>query len=249
LLGWLRPAWIIFGTTQAAPGVPRPRSIPTTTILPGVDLEGSRNGNGPRARRELGIPDDAPIVAAFGRVDPFKSQLNFVKAMGRVKQAHPNVRGVICGWEDDAAYSQRVRDMRAKLGLEDDVILTGFVPDGLKDDILAAADVVVHVAQREPFGLVVAEAMAAGKPIVATAATGPRSLIRDGVTGLLVPVGAVPEIAAAIVRLLDHPDERASLGSHAAEAAQDHSIDRMVQRIEEVWDAVVTERSAGSNRP
>ena len=243
LLGWLRPAWIIFGTTQAAPGVPRPRSTPTTTILPGVDLERSRSGDGSRARQELGIPDDAPVVAAFGRVDPFKSQLNFVQAMSRVKQAHPDVRGVICGWEDDSAYSQRVRATRSKLGLDDNIIVTGFVPDRLKDDILAAADVVAHVAQREPFGLVVAEGMAAGKAVVATETPGPRSLIQDGVTGLLVPVGAVPAIATAIVRLLDHPDERARLGAHAAAAAEEHSIDRMVQRIEAVWDAALSGRS------
>lgn len=248
LLGSLRPDWIIFGTTEADGGVPRGPSIPTSTILPGVDVDRCRSGDGRRARRELGIPDGAPVVATFGRLDPFKAQLIFVQAMERVRETHPEVRGVICGWENDSNYSRRVRDLLSKLGLEETVMVTGFVSDSLKDDVLAAADVVVHVASREPFGLAVAEAMAAGKAVVAAAATGPRSLIEDGVTGVLVPIGAAPAVAAAIERLLGDPGERAKLGAQAAVAARQYSLEHMVRRIEQVWDTVLSDRGTRSSR-
>ena len=91
------------------------------------------------------------------------------------------------------------------LGLEEQILLPGFVPDQLKDDIMAAADIVVHLAQRESFGLAVVEAQAAGKVVVAADASGPRSLIDDGSTGVLVPVGDVDRLAQDIIGLLGDP--------------------------------------------
>ena len=243
LLGTLHPDWIIFGTAAAPGGVFRRHSIPTSSISPGIDLNRCRSGDGARARREFGIPEDAPVVAMFGRVEHFKSQHDCLRAIRRVSINHPAVRAVICGWENDPSYSQRVRELRAKLGLEEAVIITGYVPNSVKDDILSAADLVVHLARREPFGLAVVEAMAAGKAVVAAEAAGPASLIEDGDSGVLVPIGDVPRIATAIEHLLDDPSERTRLGTHAERVGEQHSIDQMVRKIEEVWDRVLSDRA------
>lgn len=240
LLALLRPSWIIFGTIVASGGVPRGRSTPTSTILPGIDLARHGEADGARARAQLGIAADAPVVATFGRVDYFKSQLDFVQAMAGVAEANPGVRGVLCGWEGESEYSRVLRRTRTELGLDEIITITGFVADAVKDDIMAAADVVVHLARREPFGLVVIEAMAAGKPVVAADAAGPRSLIDDGVTGVLVPIGDLPSITAAINRLLADPAERARLGTAALAEAQRHSVADMVTRTEDVWDEVLS---------
>ncbi len=240
LLASLRPSWIIFGTIVASGGVPRGRSIPTSTILPGIDLTRHGEGSGIRARAQLGIAAHAPMVATFGRVDYYKSQLDFIHAMARVAKAKPGVRGVLCGWESESEYSRVLRRTRTELGLEETVTITGFVSDAAKDDIMAAADVVVHLARREPFGLVVIEAMAAGKPVVAADAAGPRSLIDDGVTGVLVPIGDISSITAAINGLLTDPAERARLGTAARAEAQRHSVADMVTKTEDVWDEVLS---------
>jgi glycosyltransferase involved in cell wall biosynthesis len=181
------------------------------------------------------------MVATFGRVDYYKSQLDFIQVLAQVAKANPRVRGVVCGWESESEYSRAVRRTRAELGLDQTVTITGFVSDSAKDDIMAAADVVVHLARREPFGLVVIEAMAAAKPVVAADAAGPRSLIDDGVTGVLVPIGDISSITTAINGLLADPAERARLGSAAQAEAQRHSVADMVTKTEDVWDEVLSQ--------
>ncbi len=242
LLGALHPDAIIFGTDRAAEGVPRRRSTPTATILPGIDLDRHGHGDGARARAELGISSDAPLMAMFGRLTFLKSQTDFVRAMAEVVRAVPGARGVICGGEGESAYGARVRALRSELGLEEEVVLTGFAPDQLKDDVMAAADIVVHLARRESFGLAVVEAQAAGKPVVAADASGPRSLIDDGSTGILVPHGDIDRLTEVLVDLLGDPGRRAEMGSRAKESSRRHPIGTMVERIQDVWDLVLSRR-------
>ena len=141
LLGQLRPSMIIFGSTTAPDGVPRPRTIPTTTILPGIDLARARSGDGHRARQDLGIPDDVPLIAMFGRVDPYKCQRDLLLALKVVTRSRPDVRAVVCGWEPVSDYTRMLRQLRSDLGLDDVVTITGFVGDKAKDES-AAADIV-----------------------------------------------------------------------------------------------------------
>jgi glycosyltransferase involved in cell wall biosynthesis len=239
LLERFDPDWVIFGTDRVAEGGPIRRGTPTSTILPGIALDRCRGGDGDRARHELGIPPGAPMVVTLGRLTFLKSQLAFVRIIGRVIGTHPDVRGVICGGEGDVAYVGKVRALRSELGLDEAVTITGFVSDQLKDDIVAGADLVVHLAKRESFGLAVVEAMAAGKAVIAADARGPRSLIEDGRTGVLVAVDDEDATVAAIERLLDDPEARAALATAAAESAAQHPIEKMVSDIEGVWDAVL----------
>jgi glycosyltransferase involved in cell wall biosynthesis len=183
--------------------------------------------------------EDAPLVVTVGRLTYLKSQLEFVRVMQRVAELYPDVRGIICGGESDVAYARRVRELREELGLDETITMTGFVSDQLKDDIMDAADVVLHLAKRESFGLAIVEASAAGKAVIAADASGPRSLIDTGVTGILVPVDDVAATAAAVERLLADPDQRTALGAAAAQAARRHPVEGMVLEIEHVWKAVL----------
>ncbi len=239
LLELMHPDWVIFGTARAAESGPPGRTTPTSTILPGISLDRFQKGDGRRARRELGINEDAPVVVTVGRLTYLKSQLEFVRVMQRVAESYPDAVGIICGSESDVAYSRRVRELRDELGLDKTITMTGFVSDQLKDDIMDAADIVLHLAKRESFGLAVVEASAAGKAVIAADASGPRSLIDPGVTGLLVPVDDVAATAAAVKELLAHPDQRTALGTAAVQAARRHPIEGMVGEIEHVWKAVL----------
>jgi 2-polyprenyl-3-methyl-5-hydroxy-6-metoxy-1,4-benzoquinol methylase len=103
-----------------------------------------------------------------------------------------------------------------------------------------ALDVVVHASHGEPFGLVLVEAMALGKPLIATAAGGPMEIIEEGISGLLVPPRDPERLAAAINHVLDDADLATALGHHAAERAKEFSEARMAERFADVLRQVTT---------
>ena len=170
----------------------------------------------------------------FARVGPMKGQADFVESLGRLAgRAHPNLYGVMCGPADKGSrYWRTLEGLVADLGLGERLIIPGDVRPPLKDDIVAASDVVVHPSHAESFGLAVLEAMAAGKPVVAAATDGPRLLIDDGVSGVLVEPGNVEQLTAAVGRLLDDSGARAALGAGAARAARAPRVDDMVRAFE-----------------
>jgi glycosyltransferase involved in cell wall biosynthesis len=125
------------------------------------------------------------------------------------------VRAVIVGapHETEPAYAIELRAQTAALGLDDVVTFAGFqsnVPEWMQ-----AMDVFVHASEHEPFGIVVIEAMALGKPVIAGSEGGPSEVITDGENGLLVPFGDAGSLAKAIVRYLDDHAFASRLGAAA----------------------------------
>ena len=236
----LRPAHVIFTSPGAAQKTRPFGANGSTVVFPGVDLDHARRGDGTRARQALGIASDVPVVSMFARVDPMKGQADFVRAVAHVTETHPDLRAVMCGPGDrHGAYWRHLDALCRQLGLGDRFLMPGDVRSPLKEDVVAASDVVVHPSHAESFGLAVLEAMAAGRPVVAAATDGPKLLIEDGVSGVLVPPGDVDRIAAAVGRLLDEPATRRTLGEHAAIAAERYRVEDMVRQIEDVWDEVL----------
>jgi glycosyltransferase involved in cell wall biosynthesis len=118
------------------------------------------------------------------------------------------------------------------------VHLTGWLTDVAP--LLSSLDIFVSASHTESFGLTMVEAMASGRPVVATATEGAREIIEDGVTGLLVPVGDAEALAAAITGLLEDAQERKRLGARASEVARERfSLDRMVEATEQVYREVL----------
>jgi 2-polyprenyl-3-methyl-5-hydroxy-6-metoxy-1,4-benzoquinol methylase len=116
-----------------------------------------------------------------------------------------------------------------ELGIADRVDFVGH-----QDDVypwLDAIDVVVHASLGEPFGLVVVEAMALGKPVVATAAGGPVEIIEDGVSGILTRPGDVAALAGAVEGLLGAPTTALALGARARERAREFSDQRTAEQF------------------
>jgi glycosyltransferase involved in cell wall biosynthesis len=169
--------------------------------------------NGRLSREQHGIPTSAPLVGTVGRLRPWKGQDCFLRALARVRQAIPNVWGLIVGGspfgvQDD--YPTRLRRVAADLGLNDCVAFTGQLPD--PRSAMAAMDLFVHPGDPEPFGLVNLEAMAMGKPIVAFAHGALPEIVADGETGLLIPSGGETGLAEAVITLLGDPARRARMG-------------------------------------
>ena len=160
----------------------------------------------PREAREmLGLPTDGPLIGIVGRLQRWKGIHVFVEAMDRVCRDYPDAYGVIVGGKHDLEpdYPEVVDGLIERLGLQDRMLRVGFqknVPLWMQ-----AMDVVVHASDREPFGMVVVEAMALGKPVIAADSGGPVEIIVNRHDGLRVRPGNPQKLSEAILSFVRKP--------------------------------------------
>jgi glycosyltransferase involved in cell wall biosynthesis len=183
------------------------------------------------ARRQVGVPDDRPVVLYAGRLVP-------EKGVDDVLAAWPGV--VAAAGEEPSllvAGGGAVEDYRARAAGLTRVRILGKV-DGIRP-LLHAASLVVLPSRSEGLSNVVLEAMACGVPVVGTAIPGLADQIRDGQTGVLVPVGDVAALAAAIVSLLADTRKAEAMGTAArADAVARFSLDSVADRYQELYRQV-----------
>jgi glycosyltransferase involved in cell wall biosynthesis len=137
----------------------------------------------------------------------------------------------------DGPLRPEVERAVADAGLTDTVRLAGFRDDA--DAFLAAADVVVSSSTMEGTSGVILDALALGKPVVATSAGGTAEVLQDGRSGYLVPVGDATAMGTRIAELLLDPALAAGMGEGGRQRAADYSIDRTVDRTLEVYRRVL----------
>lgn len=207
---------------------------PTRVIHLGVDLT-RFDGAAPCApheiRKRLGLPEKGPLIGIVGRLQRWKGIHVFVEAMHLLRKEHPDVHAVIVGGEHalEPDYPARLVNQIRELGLEDCVKMVGLqqnVPEWMQ-----AMDVVVHASEDEPFGLVVIEAMALRKPLVATDTAGPSEIITNGKDGLLTPYGRADLLAKQIGRLIEDPGFAAEIANAAQERASRFSASAYANRV------------------
>ena len=199
----------------------------TRVVYPGADLDRfnpTALSSVKDIRVSLDLPLQVPIVGIVGRLQHWKGIHVLIEAMPTILQFYPDVQCVVVGGKHDLEidYFDYLKDLIAKLHLEQNVILAGFqrnIPEWMQ-----AMDVIVHASDQEPFGIVVVEAMALGKPVVAGASGGPTEIISPGIDGLLVPFNEADLLADAVLRCLKDQDFANQLGSAAQVRAQDFSI-------------------------
>ena len=122
----------------------------------------------------------------------------------------------------------------AELGLTGRVRLSGRRDDAAR--VLASLDVFVSASRTEAFGMAMAEALACGVPVVATATEGAREIIEDGLTGSIVPIGDADALAAAVTTLLEDEGRRLAFGARASESARARfDLERMIEETERVY--------------
>jgi glycosyltransferase involved in cell wall biosynthesis len=194
-------------------------------------------------RAEFGLTDHDWLISNVGRLDWWKGHDDFLRAMAKVTRSQSNVKALIVGAVDseprNQAYFQRLQQLVTDLGLSGHVIFTGFRADIPR--IMAASDIVVHSASEpEPFGRVVVEAMAAGRPVVATGAGGVLDIIEDQVTGLLVPPRNAALMAKAIQQLLRNREEAEVMGRRAQQQAKRRfSVSQHVTAVQHIYQEVL----------
>jgi glycosyltransferase involved in cell wall biosynthesis len=194
--------------------------------------------------------DELLVVGLVGRITPWKGQHVFLRAASLVHRRFPNARFQIVGSAlfNEIDYERYVRRLAVSLGLSDVVEFTGFREDVPK--LIAKMDLVVHASTTgEPFGQVILEGMAAGKPIIATNGGGVPEIVVDGQTGLLVPMGNVPAMAKAICRFLADPARRAEAGRRGRQRLNERfTIQFTADKVQRLYDEVLV-RERRRKRP
>lgn len=168
---------------------------------------------------EFGIDSAQPMVIHVGNVYRRKGQRTAVEVIHELRHAVPGCCLMMVGRLDrDPAYVAEVHGLISERDLEDRVIVTGLRPDVGR--LLAAADVFLHTADRDPHPRAVIEAMAARLPVVALAVDGVSESVVDGETGYLVPPPCdVRALAEPLAGLLKNPGQRRSMGEHGRKRA------------------------------
>lgn len=183
-------------------------------IHDGVDTEIFHPQNsGLEFREDIGIDKNNILVGTVARLHPQKGIESFLEAAQVVLHKRPDVRFVIVGdvsLESQIDYKVFLIEYAKDLGIYEKVIFTGARSD--VPHVMAGLDIFVLASVREAFGIVLIEAMATGKPVVATAAGGPLDIVDNNVTGLLVPPNDSTALAKAIVKLSDNLDLREKMG-------------------------------------
>ncbi len=214
------------------------RHFPETRIevIP-LGIDPSRFAQPPSAEFSINRPD-GPLILSVGGVKYRKGTLPLVRAMAKVREAHPTVRCIILGNTTEGSdYTQQVRAAIAELRLEECVELRGFVSEDELRAWYAAADLFVLPSMNrdwmfEGYGLVHMEASAAGLPVIGTSGCGVEDAIDDGITGLLVSQQQIEtELPQAIITLLDDPQRRAAMGAAGRARAQSQTWDRVAQQM------------------
>lgn len=171
-------------------------------------------------RAEFGVDVGAPLVGAIGSIFPEKRILELVRAVALVLRAVPEARLLLVG-DGPADYIRRVKSESETLGIASRVIWTDFRNDVAR--LMGALDLLVVASADESFSFAVAEAMAAGLPVVATAVGGIPETLSDGIHGFVVPLGDTARMVDAIVSLLNDPDLRRRFG----EAGRARAVDQL----------------------
>lgn len=169
-----------------------------------VELDAIPLGYDPASRAELGIPEDRPLVGTVGRLDGQKAPLDFVRMAAAVQARHPEAAFVVVG---DGPLADRARALATELAVE--VSFLGWRANAHR--LVAGLDVFVISSLYEGLGRALTEALAAARPVVATAVNGVPDLVEPGVCGLLAEPADPAGLARAVCWLLDHPREAAAM--------------------------------------
>ena len=181
-----------------------------------------------------------PQIGIVGRIAPWKGQDVFLEAAAQILRkgiaAHFRIAG--SAMFDEENFEQKLYRLAQDLGIRKHVEFLGFsdIPAFLR-----CLDILVHASRiPEPFGQVIIEGMGAELPVVATDGGGPREIIENGRTGLLVPMGDAEALASALTQLLAQPDWARSLAAAGRRHALEHfTVEKSARRSEALYEELV----------
>ncbi len=216
-----------------------PWRFPTRIIRPPVSV--GSGGDPTRWRNEIGVDDDVLLAVLPGRLQRPKGQDVAIRALASVVPNAPVLHLVLVGeaaFGIDADYPSELAALAAELAVSDRVHSLGFQQD--MSAVYAASDLILVPSTRpEGFGLVVAEGLAAGKPVIASNVGAIPELIDDGINGLLVPPNDVDALAHALVRAASDTRLRQRLADAARTTQLNHPADT-ARELEALYESILS---------
>ncbi len=219
-----------------------------SVVYDGLELDPFLNPqNIALVRRRFGLDEHDFVIGNVGRLVSWKGQEVFLRALARVAPQIPHLQALIVGEPDpptETTYRQHLLDLTRQLNLADKVQFTGFVSD--IPAVMASVDILVHSSSSpEPFGIVIIEGMAAGKPVIATGAGGALDIIEDDINGLLVPIGDDQAMAEAIAKLARDPDQAFRLGRAARQRVLERfAVAQYAQTMQTIYQSLLEQDGA-----
>jgi len=203
-----------------------------TVIHSGVNLRRFKNVpvDPSEMKRKLGIPEDSLVVGTAGRLTPVKGPEYLIQAAKEITAVRQDVSFVFLG---DGEIRNQLEAMVEQLGLKENVKFLGWRQDVA--EVMSIFDIFVLPSLNEGMGRVLVEAMALGKPIVASDIGGIPDLVVQGENGYLVPVGDVETLAVRTRELLDDSGKREEMGNTGRRYVAKYSSEEMVEKIDRLY--------------
>jgi len=210
----------------------------------GIDLQ-SFDRRSAEERERTSYNGPGPLLACLASLHRLKGQEYLLRAMPEILRSYPTATLLIVG---EGAERARLQELVESLGLGDAVMMPGFDPN--IPALLPQIDLCVHPAVDEAFGLVLLEAMAARKAVVATNVGGVGEIVADGETGLLVPPRDPHAIARAVCTLLGDAQRRARMGNAGRRRVEgDFTIHNAVRSYERLYEEMILRRPSPGGLP
>ncbi len=183
-------------------------------------------------RTELGIPDDRFLIGSAGRMVPVKGYDRFIMMAKAIRDKSPKTGFILVG---EGPQRKALMKIAAEQGLGDTIVFTGFRDDVY--DIINSLDIFVISSLHEGIPMVLLEAMALGKPVVATAVGGIGEVIEDGISGMLVPADDLSALAETCLRLIAESGVRQSLSQQSRlRIEREFSTNTLRRRMIELYE-------------
>lgn len=212
-------------------------TVPVSTIPTGIDTEAFAAGDGAAFRKQAGIPVEARVIGHVGRLAKEKNLLFVAEAVAPRLKADPQAVFLLVG--DGDAREEMIAILKAA-GVGARVYAVGKKSGKDLTNAYAAMDWFVFASQSETQGIVLAEAMAAGAPVVALDGPGVREIVKDGENGLLLPADAgVSRFAAALERIMNDDELSRRCAARARESAAEYETGRCTERMIYIYQETI----------
>ena len=196
-------------------------------------------------RKKYNLADHEVILTNVGYFNEQKAQDDLLKAFKKVVNQRADIRLFIVGW---GRLENKLKNLTKHLGLEQKVIFTGKLTRAQVFGILSITDLFVLSSHWEGFGIVLAEAMALGKPVVSTDTDGSREVVVNRKTGIFVPIKNPQVLAEAILDLLGKPDLMVQMGEEGLKRVAEHfNCEQFIKGYEDFYRSVLSMHSKSKN--
>jgi len=205
-----------------------------TPIINGISVEEFDAFPGTDIKKETGTDKDSVIIGCIGRIEAMKGQEYLVRAIERVEKERRDFRIMLIG-EADETYYKNIVDLMESLKVKIYFSYLGYRTDTA--GIIKGLDILVSASSfGEGLSRVILEAMAAGKPVIATDIGGSREAIIDGLNGCIIPARDYNALADAILKLLNSPEKRKEMGTQGRRRVEQRfSLTNNIKRTEQLY--------------